>query len=70
MMDTTGANLQMLTTQGVDASFGLPFSWSPNSTNIAYIVYRSNDWGYQNGTLWTLDLNTGEKKELTFNIKP
>lgn len=70
LMDTSGSNQHQLTTQGIDVSFGLPFSWSPDGTRIVYAVYRSNDWGYENGVLWTLNLNTGEKKQLTFNRKP
>lgn len=69
LMDTTGTNQQQLTTQGVDVSFGLPFSWSPDGTKIVYTVYRSNDWGYENGVLWMLNPGTGEKRQLTFNLK-
>jgi Tol biopolymer transport system component len=34
IMDTTGANLRQLTTEGVDASFGLPFTWSPDGGSL------------------------------------
>lgn len=68
LMDSAGNNKQQLTTSGIDVSFGLPFSWSPDGANIVYTDYRSDDWGYDNGTLWILYLNTGEKKQLTFNI--
>ncbi len=67
VMDTTGTHLRQLTTAGVDATFGLPFSWSPDGNHIVYTDYRSDDWGYDNGTLWILDVNTGEKRQLTFN---
>ncbi len=67
IMDTTGTHLRQLTTAGVDATFGLPFSWSPDGSSIVYTDYRSDDWGYDNGTLWILDVNTGEKRQLTFN---
>jgi Tol biopolymer transport system component len=68
LMDSIGSNQQQLTTSGVDVSFGTPFSWSPEGEYIVYTVYRSDDWGYDNGTLWVLNLNTGEKKQLTFNV--
>ena len=67
VMDTTGNNLRQLTAAGVDATFGLPFSWSPDGNHIVYTDYRSDDWGYDNGTLWILDVNTGKKRQLTFN---
>jgi len=66
IMDSTGGNIRQLTTQGVDPSF----SWSPDGSSIVYTDYRPNDWMYNNGTLWILNPNTGEKKQLTFNIKP
>ena len=69
IMDSTGGNLRKLTTQGVDVSFGLPFSWSPDGSSIVYTDYRSDDWGYNNGTLWILNPNTGGKKQLTFNLQ-
>lgn len=67
-MDSVGTNLQQLTSSGIDVDFGTPFSWSPNSVNIVYTDYRLDDWGYDNGTLWILNISTGEKKQLTFNI--
>lgn len=70
LMDSTGGNLRQLTTLGVDTDSGPPFSWSPDGTNIVYTVYRPNDWTYDNGTLWILNINSCEKKQLTFNQKP
>ncbi len=67
IMDTTGNNLKQLTTAGVDATFGLSFSWSPDGSSIVYTDYRSDDWGYDNGTLWILYVHTGKKRQLTFN---
>ncbi len=67
VMDATGSNLRQLTTQGIDATFGLPFSWSPDGKGIVYTVYRSNDWTYANGVLWIVNIETGMKRQLTFN---
>ncbi len=50
-------------------TFGLPFSWSPDGPYCVYGL-SSDDWGYDNGTLWILDINTGEKRQLTFNPNP
>jgi TolB protein len=69
LMNSDGSNLSQLTSTGVDATFGLPISWSPNGSSIVYTDYRSNDWTYNNGTLWILDPVTGGKRQLTFNSK-
>jgi Tol biopolymer transport system component len=45
------------------------FSISHNLDKAVYTKYSANEWTYENGTLWTLDLITGEKKQLTFNSK-
>lgn len=66
LMDTTGINQREITVEGVDAGFGLPFSWSPSSTEIVYTHY-DGEWTYDNGVLWIVNLNTREKKQLTFN---
>lgn len=67
VMDATGSNLRQLTTRGVDATFGLPFSWSPDGKSIVYTDYRSDDWTYANGVLWIVNIETGMKRQLTFN---
>jgi TolB protein len=70
LMNSDGSNISQLTSAGVDATFGLPFSWSPDGSSIVYTDYRSNDWTYNNGTLWILDPVSGGKRQLTFNSKP
>ncbi|WP_234696798.1 hypothetical protein [Candidatus Kryptobacter tengchongensis] len=65
-MGTTGSNLQQLTTQNVDCTFGLPFSWSPDGKSIVCAVYHSHNWTYANGVLWIVN-TTGIKRQLTFN---
>jgi len=64
LMDTTGSNLTQITRDGVN----YPFSWSPDGQKIVYVKYNPRDWSYKNGTLWILNLNTMEEKQLTFNI--
>lgn len=69
-MDSTGNNQKKLTFETVDNDFGLPFSCSWVDDKIVYTKYHPNNWTYENGTLWILDLTTGEKRQLTFNSKP
>ncbi|MBM4176020.1 MAG: hypothetical protein FJ213_07590 [Ignavibacteria bacterium] len=68
IMDSTGNNRRQLTTWGVDGDFGLPFSWSPDGSKIIYTRYQSTDWTYANGTIWVVNVETGEKQQLTFNL--
>jgi tricorn protease-like protein len=70
LMDSTGNNLQQLTTEGMSDNSGLPFSWNPTENLIVFTQYRFDEWPPQNGTLWILDLITEEKRQLTFNPKP
>jgi len=70
MMDSSGATVQQLTTEGVDGDFGLPSSWSPDGASIVYTAYRSSVWTYTNGVLWIINPYTGVKRQLTFNRIP
>jgi Tol biopolymer transport system component len=67
IMNNDGSNLRQLTTEGVDVSFGLPFSWSSDGSAIVYTYYRPDERSYRNGTLWIVDIDSGEKRQLTFN---
>lgn len=69
IMMSNGTNPKQLTQDGVDATFGLPFSWSPCGERIVYTHYR-DDWTYTNGVLWIVNVSTLEKKQLTFNPLP
>ena len=64
-MDKDGSNIKQLTLAGATA-----YDWSPDGQKIVYLDFRVNDWSYENGTLWILDLITGGKNQLTFNSKP
>ena len=66
VMDSIGSNLLQLTTTGVDATFGLPFSWSPIGDKIIYTRYQS-DWTMKNGVLWMIDVNAKTETQFTFN---
>jgi len=66
MMDSSGSSLKQLSNQRIDYIFSV----SPSEDKVVYTLYEPNNWTYENGTLWILDLTTGEKKQLTFNSKP
>ncbi|HVP36429.1 MAG TPA: hypothetical protein VMT04_05485 [Terriglobales bacterium] len=63
LMNVDGSRFSQLTTEGVYEGF----SWSPDSKEIVYLSYRSTDFSYKNGTLWIINIETGEKRQLTFN---
>jgi hypothetical protein len=67
LTDSLGNNQQQLTTSGVDVSFGLPFSWSPNGDKIIYTRYRSTNWTMKNGVLWLIDVNSRTEIQFAFN---
>jgi len=70
MMDSSGNNLRQLTTEGMSDAAGVPFSWDPTSNFIVLAQYRFDQWPPQNGTLWILELATGQKRQLTFTPEP
>jgi Tol biopolymer transport system component len=69
LLNSDGTNLRMLTVGGVDGDFGIPFAWSPDGLKIVYTRYHDK-WTYDNGTLWTVDIETGVQTQLAFNPMP
>jgi TolB protein len=67
IMNSDGNNPRQLTTEGVDVTYGLPFSWNPDGIAIAYTYYRGDERTNKNGTIWIIQVDTGEKRQLTFN---
>jgi len=65
-MNADNSNIRQLTTEGTDEYF----DWSPDGKYIVYTSYRAGDWTYANGTLWIVDVETGERRQLTFNGYP
>ena len=43
------------------------FDWSPDGKEIVYVRFRFTDYTYDNGTLWIMNIETGDKRQLTFN---
>jgi Tol biopolymer transport system component len=66
VMDSLGANIKQLSNQRIDDFLSV----SPSGDKVVYALYEPNKWTYENGTLWIIDLITGEKRQLTFNPKP
>ena len=64
IMDSSGTNQSKISNQEIDYLFSV----SP-SNEVVYTLC-DNTWSYENGTLWIIDLLTGEKRQLTFNLKP
>jgi len=63
IMDSNGSNPHQLTFERV-ADW---LDWNSDGRKIVYVSYRADDWSYANGVLWTVDVATGERKQLTFN---
>ncbi len=69
IMNSDVSDLHQLTNKGVNVDAGASFSFSPDGKFIVYTQYRFDKWPPQNGTLWIININTGSKKQLTFNPK-
>jgi TolB protein len=67
IMVTDGSSLQQVTSNGVDADMGIPFSWSPIGEKLVYTRYRPDDWTMNNGVLWMMDIISGDNTQLSFN---
>ncbi len=68
LMSADGKNSHQLTVSGVESDAGVSFSWDPSGQFLVYSKYRFDQWKPQNGTLWVLDVNTGNERQLTFNL--
>lgn len=60
-MDATGGNLIQLTTTG-----GIEPAWVHNG-NIVYINYWPHSFEINNGTIWIMNADGSEKRQLTYN---
>lgn len=65
IMDSSGTNQKQLSDQQIDYLYSL----APTGDKVVYLVYN-NSWTYENGTLWIIDIITGDKRQVTFNQKP
>lgn len=68
VMDADGGNLRQITSDGV--LYASIISWSPSGEEITYAHYKMDDWTYGNGVLWSINVATGERRQLTANGMP
>ena len=61
-INSDGTGLTKLTTDGC-----IQFSWSPQG-KIVYVNYNYKDIDKTKGTLWIMDADGNNKKNLTYNI--
>lgn len=66
VMDSDGSRPRPLTSDGVQPGF----NWSPDGTMIAYVRFADEDTSYANGTIWIVNLATGERRQVTTNPRP
>jgi len=66
VVNRDGSQPLQLTTEGC----GDGFSWSPDGNQIAYVRFSSVDPSYTNGTIWTINVATMAKRQITFNPSP
>lgn len=70
LMDSDGGGARSLTSEGIWDPWGSYYSWSPDGTRIVYVRWRADDWTYDNGVLWIVEIANGIKQQLTFNPTP
>lgn len=63
---TLDHSVRRLTDEGCAESL----SWSPDGQEIAYIKYRPDDYTYDNGVVWIVNLTTMARRRLTENPPP
>jgi len=51
----------------LDDNIGYGISWSPDDKEIVYVKHNWHDWSMDNGILYIVNIETGEKRQLTFN---
>ena len=66
MMNRDGTGAQRLSTDGTIPGY----NWAPSSHEIAYVRLNAGDTSYVNGTLWIVDTETLQKRQVTFNPDP
>jgi Tol biopolymer transport system component len=66
MMNRDGTGAQKLSIDGTIPGY----NWGPSSHEIAYVRLNAGDTSYVNGTLWIVDTETLQKRQVTFNPDP
>jgi Tol biopolymer transport system component len=60
LVDADGTRLRRLTSE---ATLNW-FCWSPDSQHILYVNYEMSDFSEDNGSLWMINVQSGEKRRL------
>lgn len=63
-VDTLSLAIQQINDENVD-DYG--YSWSPDDQYIVYAYYGLKDWTLRNSTLWIVNVQSGVKRQLTYN---
>ena len=66
VVNSDGSQPRQLASDGVQPGF----NWSPDGTMIAYVRFADDDTSYANGTIWIVNLATGERRQVTTNERP
>lgn len=60
IVEADGTGLRRLTSEGTSTRF----CWSPDSEHILYVNYKASDFTQNNGSLWMINVHSGEKGRL------
>ncbi len=60
IVEADGSGLRRLTSEGTLTRF----CWSPDSEHILYVNYRATDFSEDNGSLWKINVHSGEKRRI------
>lgn len=60
IVDADGTGLRRLTSEGTTTRF----CWGPDSEHILYVNYKASDFTEDNGSLWMINVHSGEKRRL------
>ncbi len=60
IVEADGSGLRRLTGEGTLTRF----CWSPDSEHILYVNYKASDFTENNGSLWMINVHSGEKRRI------
>ncbi len=60
IMEVDGTGVRRLTREGALSRF----CWSPDSEHILYVNWKASDFTENNGSLWMINVHSGEKRRL------
>ena len=60
LVEADGTGLRRLTSEGTSTRF----CWGPDSEQILYVNYKASDFTEDNGSLWMINVHSGERRRL------